>query len=85
MANLQSMVEEVKALIQKELINQDERPDYMLEKQLYQILDELDKMERMRDAHLFYPYYPKGIADCWDDSNPLAIKLLDLLAFYRNL
>ena len=29
--------------------------------------------------------YPKGITDSWDDSNPLALKLLDLLELYRNL
>lgn len=85
MANFQSMVEEVKALIQKELKNKDNRPSYMLEKQLYLILDEVEKMEKIRDIHLFYPYYPKGIADSWDNANPLAIKLSDLLELYREL
>jgi hypothetical protein len=65
--------------------NKDNVPDFILEKQLYLILEELDKMERIRDIHLFHPYYPKGIADSWDYSNPLAIRLLELLESYREL
>ena len=82
MDEFQSMVEETKALVQKEIKNKDNRPDFILEKQLYLILEELDKMERIRDIHLFYP---KGIADTWDYSNPLAIRLLELLESYREL
>lgn len=85
MANFQIMVAEVQALVQEELKNKDSRPSYMLEKQLHMILDELNKMEQIRNIHLFYPYYPKGIADSWDYSNPLTIKLLDLLELYRKL
>ena len=85
MKDFQSLVEETKVLVQKEIENKDTRPDYILEKQLYFILDELDKMERIRDIHLFHPFYPKGIADTWDYSNPLAIRLLELLELYRNL
>ena len=85
MKDFQSLVEETKVLVQKEIENKDNRPDYILEKQLYVILDELDKMERIRDIHLVHPFYPKGIADTWDYSNPLAIRLLELLELYRNL
>ena len=85
MKDFQSLVEETKVLVQKGIENKDNRPDYILEKQLYFILDELDKMERIRDIHLFHPFYPKGIADTWDYSNPLAIRLLELLELYRNL
>lgn len=46
---------------------------------------EIDKMERIRDIHLFQPCYPKGIADSWDDSNPLGIRLLELSELYRRL
>lgn len=69
----------------KEIKNKDNGPDFILEKQLYLILEELDKMERIRDIHLFHPYYPKGIADSWDYLNPLAIRLLELLESYREL
>ena len=82
MDEFQSMVEETKALVQKEIKNKDNGPDFILEKQLYLILEELDKMERIRDIHLFHQYYPKGIADY---SNPLAIRLLELLESYREL
>ena len=85
MDEFQSMVEETKALVQKEIKNKDNVPDFILEKQLYLILEELDKMERIRDIHLFHPYYPQGIADSWDYSNPLAIRLLELLESYREL
>lgn len=85
MEKFQCMMEEVRALVKEKIENRDHRPDYMLEKQLYAILDELDQMEKIRNIRLFYPYYPKGIADCWDESNPLTAKLLDLLELYREL
>lgn len=85
MKDFQSMVEETKVLVQKEIENKGHRPDYILEKQLYFILDELDKMGRIRNIHMFHPYYPKGIADTWDYSNPLTIRLLELLDSYRKL
>lgn len=57
--DFQSMIEEVRIHVQEEINNKDTRPGYMSEKQLCFILDELDKMERIRNIHLFYPYYPK--------------------------
>lgn len=45
MDEFQSMVEETKAIVQKEIKNKDNVPDFILEKQLYLILEELDKME----------------------------------------
>jgi hypothetical protein len=33
----------------------------------------------------FYPYYPKGIADCWVLDDPLAIKLGEILELYNRL
>lgn len=83
--DFQSMIEETRVLVQKEIENKDNRPGCILEKQLYSILEELEQMERIRDIHLFHPYYPKGIADTWDYSNPLAIRLLELLESYRKL
>lgn len=85
MKSFQSMVEETRILVQAEIKNKENRPSYMLDKQLYTILEELDKMENIRNIQSFLPYYPKGITDCWDDSHPLAIKLMDLLEIYRKL
>ena len=39
MDEFQSMVEETKALVQKEIKNKDNVPDFILEKQLYLILE----------------------------------------------
>lgn len=85
MANFHSMVEEVKALVENQIKNKENRPVYILDKQLYSILNELDKMDKIRNSDLFYPYYPKGITDSWDYSNPLAIKLMDLLEIYTKI
>lgn len=41
MKDFQSMVEEAKVLVQKEIKNKDNRPGYILEKQLSLILDEI--------------------------------------------
>ncbi len=38
MEKFQYMMEEVRALVQEEIKNRENRPDYMLEKQLYGIL-----------------------------------------------
>ncbi|MFR2694262.1 MAG: hypothetical protein ACLTBV_30405 [Enterocloster bolteae] len=86
MDEFQSMVEETKALVQKEIKNKDNVPDFILEKQLYLILEELD----VNGANQRHPIYSiliarKGIADSWDYSNPLAIRLLELLESYREL
>lgn len=83
--DFQSMVEETRVLIQREIENKANRPGCILEKQLYSILEELEQMEQIRDIHLFHPYYPKGIADSWDSANPLAIRLLELVESYRKL
>ena len=41
----------------------------MLENQLELILVELNKMDQIRNCHVFYPYYPKVINDSWDYSD----------------
>lgn len=48
-------------------------------------VEELDKMDRIRDEKVFYPYYPKCIVDGWDYKAPLAKKLLDILDIYVRL
>lgn len=83
--NFQTMMEETRALVKENLTNKDKCPGYMTEKQLKLILAELDKMEMAKNSHLFYPYYPKGISDSWDYSDPLGIKLLELLELYCKL
>lgn len=85
MEDFQLMLEEVQALVQEAIQNKDNRPSYVLEKQLHFILNELDKMGQIRNVHLFCSYYPKGIADTWDYSNPLTDKLMDLFALYSKL
>lgn len=81
----QSMLEEVKTLVQNEINNPEKRPDYMSERQLRFILAELDKMGRIKDIHLFCPYFPRGITDSWDLSDQLAVKLLKLCELYGKL
>lgn len=87
MKNFQLLLEETRGLIHEMLKNTNNLPlpDYISEKQLYFILSELDQMEQIKNVQLFYPYYPRGIADSWDYSNPLAVKLLELLELYRKL
>ena len=57
------------------------RPSYMSDQQLEAIVEELDKMDRIRDEKVFYPYYPKGIADSWDYKDPLAKKIAGYLGY----
>lgn len=85
MENFDAMLEEVKALVQDKINDPEKRPDYMSETQLCAILNELDKMGRIRNSHLFFPYYPRGIADSWSFSNQLGDKLLNLLELYKKL
>lgn len=84
MADFHSMVEEVRTLINAKLRDRA-RPQYMLERQLHAILDEIDKMDRIRDAGQFFPYYPKGISESWNCLDPLGLKLSELLDAYRRL
>lgn len=85
MANFQVMMDETKALVKKYLTNKSTLPSYMLENQLELILVELNKMDQIRNCHVFYPYYPKVINDSWDYSDLLGTKLLELLELYCKL
>lgn len=53
-------------------------PWYMSSSQLEMTIKELEKMNEVRDKNMFFPYYPKGIADCWDSSDELGKKLLEI-------
>ena len=85
MANFQVMMDETKALVKKYLTNKSTLPNYMLENQLELILVELNKMDQIRNCHVFYPYYPIVINDSWDYSDLLGTKLLELLELYCKL
>lgn len=39
--------------------------------QLKMTVDELHKMNQIRDMKRFIPYYPRGIADSWDSNDNL--------------
>ena len=84
MANFQVMMDETKAFVKKYLTNKSTLPSYMLENQLELILVELNKMDQIRNCHVFYPYYPKVINDSWDYSDLLGTKLLELLKYILN-
>lgn len=85
MEQFHEIINDVKSLVKNEILNKDTRPEYMSEKQLYFILDELEKMEQIQSSKLFFPYYPRGIVDSWDFSNQLTEKLFELLEAYRKL
>lgn len=85
MEKFDEIIEETKVFVREQIMNRDNRPNYMSEKQLYSILDELEKMDQIRNKDLFFPYYPKGIEDSWNYSEPLADKLLKLLEVYCKL
>lgn len=57
-------IERVKSDIRKMLEDSEKLPWYMSVRQLNMTIDELDKMNQLRDKNRFVPYYPKGIADC---------------------
>lgn len=85
MSDFHTIVKETKSKIRVLMDDKEGRPFYMSDQQLETIVEELDKMDRIRDRRVFYPYYPKGIADSWDYKDPLAKKLLDILDIYVRL
>ena len=85
MLDFHTLVKETKSRIRIFMEDKEGRPSYMSDQQLEAIVEELDKMDRIRDEKVFYPYYPKGIADSWDYKDPLAKKLLDILDIYVRL
>ena len=85
MSDFHTLVKETKSRIRIFMEDKEGRPSYMSDQQLEAMVEELDKMDRIRDEKVFYPYYPKGIADSWDYKDPLAKKLLDILDIYVRL
>ena len=84
MGEFEELVMESRHTIQELLRDINDLPSYMLEKQLNFILRELEQMLIIKNANLFYPYYPKGIAD-WSSNNRVGIQLLEILDAYRRL
>jgi hypothetical protein len=80
-AMTENLINEIKNLMD----NRDSCPGYMTETQLESIKQELYEMDKIRDKNVFYPYYPKGIADCWDFKDNLAIQLMKHLEIYCSL
>lgn len=85
MSDFHTLVKETKSRIWIFMEDKGCRPSYMSDQQLEAIVEELDKMDRIRDEKVFYPYYPKTIVDGWDYKDPLEKKLLDILDIYVRL
>ncbi len=85
MSDFHSRTEDIISEIQNLIDNRERRPSYMTDKQLELIKQELLKMDKVRDKNVFYPYYPKGIVDCWDYKDALAICLMEYLEIYVSL
>ena len=82
MSDFHARTEDIINEIQNLIGNIDRRPGYMSDKQLESIKQELLEMDKVRDKNVFYPYYPKGIVDCWDYKDALAIQLMEHLKIY---
>lgn len=85
MSDFSRMIEEAKRDIVILMDNPKNIPWYMSSSQLEMTIKELEKMNEVRDKNMFFPYYPKGIADCWDSSDELGKKLLEILDAYKKL
>ena len=75
----------IKDEIHKFLNDIDSIPQYMSQKQLIMTIDELEKMNQVRNPSKFMPYFPKGICDCWDDNDELGNRLMKILDVYVKL
>ena len=85
MNELDERIDHIKKEISDILHRPKTIPNYMMVSQLESTLKELDKMKACRDPEVFFPYYPKGIGDCWLPGDPLGAELMELLDIYMNL
>ncbi len=83
MDSFSKMIEDIKDNINHMVNNPEELPWYMNVEQLKMTVGELDKMNQIRDMKLFMPYYPRGIADSWDQNDNLGDELLRVLNIYK--
>ena len=82
MNTLDDLIQHAKVEIQCFLSNREKIPKYMNVGQLEMTLNELDKMLEYRNPDVFFPYYPKGILDCWQPDDALGIELMNILDLY---
>ena len=85
MIRFEELIKEIKKEINELLEKSDDLPWYISDRQLHSIIDELDKMNEVRNYHVLYPFYPRGIVDSWDRNDSLADKLFELLEVYKRL
>ena len=85
MKELDERIDKIKKEINEMLHSPRKIPDYMTVSQLESTLKELDKMKASRNSEVFFPYYPKGIGDCWLPGDPLGAELMELLDIYINI
>ena len=78
-------IENVKNIIAKMIENSEDLPRYMSVEQLNMTVNELDKMNQIRNKDEYMPYYPRGITDSWDFNDNLGNELLKVLDVYMKL
>lgn len=78
-------IENVKNIITQMIENSEKLPRYMSVEQLNMTVNELDKMNQIRNKNEYMPYYPRGIADSWDYNDNLGNELLRILDVYVDL
>lgn len=78
-------IDEINKLLVQSESESSPLPYYMSRSQLKAIIDELLTMNQTRNAKEFFPYYPKGIADCWNYDDMLGNKLLNIIDIYKKL
>lgn len=85
MDRFSKIIEDIKGKIREIISNPKKMPLYMSIEQLKMTVDELNKMDQIRDTKQFMPYYPKGINDCWDFNDELGKELLAVVDIYMKL
>ena len=81
--DLEVLINDAKSDIEKIRNHPETMPAYMSKSQLEMIVNELDSIACNKGQGSFYPYYPKGIADCWDYNDNLAKKLMYIAEIYQ--
>ena len=81
--DLEVLINDAKSDIENIRNHPETMPYYMSESQLEMIVNELDSMVCNKGQGSFFPYFPKGIADCWDYNDNLAKKLMFIAEIYQ--
>lgn len=53
--------------------------------QLKSIINDINKMNEIRDSNIFLPSFPRFIVDSWDFSDSLGIELLNFYELYKKI